>query len=107
MIANLDALAEDAEISRADAVIMALRHGLEKIAEKEGSENEESDDIAECTDCNAAVPEDALFCPQCGVEFDDEPEDESEQSPTVCFKCGKSMKPGWKKCPYCATSLVP
>jgi len=31
-----------------------------------------------CEECNAEVPSDSKFCPQCGVEFDDEDEDDEE-----------------------------
>jgi rubrerythrin len=29
-----------------------------------------------CDECGAEVPENACFCPYCGVEFEDEDEDE-------------------------------
>ena len=34
--------------------------------------------MALCDECEKEIPEDAIFCPYCGVEFEEEEESEEE-----------------------------
>ena len=46
-----------------------------------------------CTDCGAAVPQGAKFCPGCGTE----------QATSGCSGCGQPVPEGAKFCPNCGT----
>ena len=39
----------------------------------------EAFEVMECQECNEMVPGDSLFCPYCGVEFEEVTEDEDEE----------------------------
>ncbi len=49
-----------------------------------------------CPHCNAEIPAESRFCPQCGVQL----------TPTVCPRCGADLPPGSRFCPQCGTPLV-
>jgi subtilase family serine protease/RNA polymerase subunit RPABC4/transcription elongation factor Spt4 len=48
--------------------------------------------MAECSECGALIPIDAIECPKCGAEFSDEIE---------CGECGALMKVTDTTCPVC------
>lgn len=45
-----------------------------------------------CKTCNAAVPGEFKFCPQCGANMK-----------VACASCGTELKKEWKCCPVCGT----
>jgi RNA polymerase subunit RPABC4/transcription elongation factor Spt4 len=49
-----------------------------------------------CPQCDAALPEDASFCPFCGFRL----------SPETCQTCGAEMDAAWRFCPACGTPRV-
>jgi type IV pilus assembly protein PilB len=48
-----------------------------------------------CPECGGSVAMDFNACPQCGRRLSE-----------GCSKCGRPQQPGWKFCPYCATTTV-
>jgi len=51
--------------------------------------------IGQCPNCSAELPEDAIFCPECGFS-----------KGLVCPKCGKINAPSSDICQYCKTWLL-
>lgn len=49
-----------------------------------------------CQYCNTEIPDDAVFCPECG-----KPTEKSETENTYCPNCGKELEPGAIFCPEC------
>jgi predicted amidophosphoribosyltransferase len=76
--ARLKKYSEEHRISIQDALSKAVaRMEVKKLESAEPKIKEIELDA--CDECDAEVPSDAKFCPQCGAEFeDDEDEDESE-----------------------------
>lgn len=76
LIAELDGLAEAAEVTRSETIRMLLRSAIDALAL---GEEEIEEEPTTCNECDAGIPGDAKFCPQCGTEFDEEEsEDETE-----------------------------
>jgi len=50
-----------------------------------------------CPNCGASVPEEALFCPECGFDL---------KNPSFCPNCGAKTSPGADICPVCKTWLL-
>lgn len=66
--------------------------------------------IALCTSCEAEIPRDSAFCPNCGArvvvaepETEAEPEVVSEQE--VCQNCGATVEEGAIFCSECGTKI--
>ena len=53
-----------------------LSKALSKLESKKLESKEK--DFCTCDECEEKIPEDASFCPYCGVEFEDEDEDEED-----------------------------
>ena len=80
LIAELDKVARDSEITRSEAIRMALRLGIDQLGETENeAEDTDTAEIETCDECQAEIPSDALFCPACGIEFE-KGTDESEET---------------------------
>ncbi len=75
-----------------------------------------------CIKCNAQIPKDTKFCPQCGSaqgaacinckaqiaagsKFCPECGSKQTADPVKCDKCGAEVKPGAKFCPECGDSM--
>jgi membrane protease subunit (stomatin/prohibitin family) len=52
---------------------------------------------AACPSCNAPLPQNVKFCPECGAKI---------QTETLCAKCGNKLLPGAKFCPECGNKVV-
>jgi DNA-directed RNA polymerase subunit M/transcription elongation factor TFIIS len=52
---------------------------------------------ATCPNCNAPLPKNVKFCPQCGAKI---------QSQAHCPQCGAKLVAGAKFCPQCGTKLA-
>lgn len=60
-----------------------------------------------CTKCNSIIPDEAKFCPVCGMACNS-----ASATPTVsekkhtCVKCGLELEPKAKFCPICGTAAT-
>jgi membrane protease subunit (stomatin/prohibitin family) len=64
--------------------------------------NAQSNQI-KCPNCNAMVPSDNKFCPQCGKPLPSP----GQASVIKCYKCGSVIPTGSKFCPECGNSYNP
>ena len=53
-----------------------LARALKKLEVKKVDQPDQ--DLDTCDECGEEIPKDSLFCPYCGVEFEDEEEDEED-----------------------------
>jgi uncharacterized OB-fold protein len=51
---------------------------------------------ATCPNCEAALPGNVKFCPECGAKI---------QSDNACVACGVKLIPGAKFCPECGAKV--
>ena len=51
---------------------------------------------ASCPQCEAPMPSNAKFCPECGAQL---------KAKTECPNCGEKFTPGAKFCPECGHKL--
>jgi len=78
VLADLEGMAKDMDCSRGEIIRKLVDYAIENL----GDEDEDQDEETEiCDECKAEIPSDAKFCPECGIEFeeeDDSDEDEEE-----------------------------
>lgn len=71
--------------------VMYIKQNFGKeIADKISSVKVTSSPSISCPECNATVPNDYKFCPQCGTSTKEQ-----------CTSCGGELKKEWKCCPVC------
>lgn len=79
------------------AALMAIR---DLITAESGAESEVAEGqpqaYAQCPACEAALPEGARACPECGLQLAGD-----EESP-YCRMCGANVEDETKACPHCA-----
>ncbi len=51
---------------------------------------------ASCPECNAPLPKDVKFCPECGAKIERQ---------AFCSECGSKVTPGAKFCPECGHKM--
>jgi predicted amidophosphoribosyltransferase len=51
---------------------------------------------ASCLQCNAALPANVKFCPECGAKI---------AAQSHCTECGATLKPGAKFCAECGAKV--
>jgi len=63
---------------------------------KLATENWRENIRASCPECEAPMPSNAKFCPECGAQL---------KAKTECPNCGEKFTPGAKFCPECGQKL--
>jgi len=63
---------------------------------KLATENWRENIRASCPECEAPMPSNAKFCPECGAQL---------KAKTECPNCGEKFTPGAKFCPECGHKL--
>lgn len=84
------------EIPEIDTVIETLKKALFDSNDDKVSKEPvvETQNIIQCSSCNAQVLSNVKFCPECGSKIE-------TPQPSVCKGCGIELIPGTKFCPEC------